>query len=268
MKENYMTVSFSSNMSSRRHILAAGILALALAAIPTSSGVSITWGTPQQITGDSDVSLNGTLVGAINLAGPATTVNGVNFQALAIVNNGANTIGNFTYEASFFYNVINPALSTASASPPFSLLSAGYQSLLGTAAAAGGVQTLTMNGLTVGQAYEFQAWVNDSEDFDPFPGFTFTVNVASGNDVDLDPNTSLNDGGLGQYVIGTFVADAPSQQVTFANSEVGVANGFQLRQLNLRTPSVPDAGATLPLLAASLAGLAVVGRRAKAAARS
>jgi hypothetical protein len=218
-------------------------LLLALAAFSGGSlhAASITWGAPQQIAGNSDVRTGGTLVGAVNLDGPAASVNGVNFQALDI-SAGPASVGDFTVNG-FFFNQVNPGFSSGSAAAPFSSLGAGYQSLLSTGAAVGGTMTLTMAGLTLGQDYEFQAWVNDSGDFDPNPGFTFQVDVLAGNAVTLDPNPSLNEGGLGQFIVGTFKADSTSQQVTFDNSEVAVINGFQLRRVS--APVVPEPGTAL-----------------------
>lgn len=209
----------------------------ALSHIPLHAA-SITWGAPQQISNNSDVSTNGTLVGAFNFAGPATAVNGINFQAFPITGN-SNTVGNYTLASGF-----SLSNNTSSAAPPFSNLSAPYQSLLGTAAVTIATTfTLTMNGLIAGETYEFQTWVNDSRSQIP-PGFTFKVDVTGGNNtVTLDPNTTLFEGGLGQYAIGTFLADSTSQQVTFVNSEAAIANGFQLRQVT--APVVPEPGTAL-----------------------
>ena len=234
----------------RRHGIAATVTAaLALfVAVPGTEAATITWNAAQQIAAATDAITNGSLVGAANLGGGATTVNGVNFQSLA-ASNGASS-GIFTISGFFFGGA-----NTSSAAAPFSSLAAGYQALLGTAAAVGGTMTLTMSGLTLGHNYQFQAWVNDSRNQTP-PGFTFKVNVAAGNNVTLDPNTSLNDGGLGQFVIGSFLADGTSQQVTFENSEVAIINGFQLRDQIAAAPQVPEPG-SFALLGLGIAGLFV-----------
>lgn len=214
----------------------------ACALVVLASGVSahaasVNWGSPTNIVNDGDVSTNGTLVGAVNLDGPSTTVNGVMFQSLDVIN-GPMSIGNFSLTG-FFFN--GPGLGTGVGSgvAPFASLSASYQSLLNSAAAVAGDITLTMSGLTIGQTYEFQVWANDSRDQDP-PGFTFIVDVSDGvNIASLDPNLTLADGGLGQYVKGTFTADAVTQVITMGNSEVGIVNGFQLRQIASNPPSNP-----------------------------
>src|SRR5262245_25406127 len=61
------------------------------------NAATIDWGSPTNISGDSDVSTNGTLLSAVNpgLYGPigkATTVNGVNFIAWATGGSGAPTV--------------------------------------------------------------------------------------------------------------------------------------------------------------------------------
>ena len=198
----------------------------------------ISWGAPTNISGDGDVSTNGTMLGAFNVGGPATTVNGVNFQAFG-VGATSNTDGNFNLSSS---SVIG-ANSFSTALTPFSNLSASYRSLISTGANSGRLLTLTLGGLTVGQTYIFQTWVNESQSHIP-PGFTFEVDVSSGSLITLDPNTTIFEGGLGQYVVGTFTASAASQQVTYDNSEVGGSlAAFQLRAA--APPAVPEPGTAL-----------------------
>jgi len=194
---------------------------------------TIQWGPATGISGDPDVRTAGSLVAAFNVAGASTTVNGVTFATFGV---GAqtNTVGDFTLSVAA---LTVGAASRGSAQAPFASLTPAYRALLDNAASTlGEVMTLTMAGLTPGQGYELQLWVNDSRDHDP-PGFTFEVDVASGNSVYLDPNTSIVEGGVGQYVAGTFLADSATQQVTFSNSEVGGSlNGFQLRAVTLARP--------------------------------
>ena len=244
----------------RRAVVAAvPAFVLVLSAAPAGAA-TITWGSPTNIAGDADVSTTGTLVGAFNLSGPAAVVNGVNFQEF-LITGGSTTVGNFTVASGFIFDSSN-----APAAAPFNTLSAGYQSMLGTRTVWFGGMTLTMSGLTVGQTYEFQAWVNDPDDYTQSGG-TFQVDVTGGaSTVTLDPNPGLALGGLGQFVTGTFVADATTQDVGFFNGEVGLANGFQLRQIDAINP--PSGPGAVPLPAAVWAGLAlgaaVVGRRAVA----
>lgn len=224
--------------SRRRSLLAALLLPAAVVATAGSGHAAvIAFGAPTNISGDSNVSTMGTLVGAFNFAGATTSVNGVNFLAFP-VGAASNTVGNFTLSVP---SGTIAAVNTSFPAPPFSNLSAGYQALLGTAAGSGQQMTLTMNGLTVGQNYLFETWVNDSRDFTS--AFTFPVTVSAGNSVILIPNTTVFGGGVGQFVLGTFTANSTSQQVGYFNSEFAIVNGFQLRAL--APPSVPEPGTAL-----------------------
>lgn len=197
----------------------------------SANAAAIVWGSAQQITADADVSTTGTLVGAFNVGGNATTINGVNFQAFQITG-ASNTVGDFNLSAAAMGQG-----SFTTLQPPFSGLSSAYQSMVSTSGGSFGLVTLTMSNLTIGQQYQFQVWVNDSQDHNP-PGYTFDIEVSAGNSIDLDPNPSTLEGGLGQYVIGTFTANAVSQAVTFDNSEIGGhLNGFQLRAINSSSPA-------------------------------
>ena len=128
-------------------------IASGLATGITSHAAVINWGAPQNITGDSDVSLADSLVRAFNLGDSSivasTTVNGVTFDPFGIPSLAPSvTIGNFTLANA---NGLR-GLATNVPVPPFSSLSASYQSLLRSYGNTGGSMTLTMFGLTVGRA--------------------------------------------------------------------------------------------------------------------
>ena len=190
-----------------------------------------------------DVSTAGTFVGALHFASQATntTVNGVTFTGIDPGLFTANTItsGNFTLATPNPANHFG-ADSTFFPVPPFSNLSASYQSLL-----KGHLQinntpptmTLTMNNLVAGATYQFEWWNSDSSG-------NLTTTATSGNAVSLQTNPTFAPGGLGQYAIGTFLADATtSQAITFAGNTPEVLNGFQLRKT--ADPTVPEPGTAL-----------------------
>jgi hypothetical protein len=232
-------------------LIAAALRILFLATIAVAApahAASITWGPRTGIFTDTDVSVGGTLVGAFNVGttGVAgTTINGVNFQPFAIPGGSTGaTVGNYQISSSTLLNPTNTG--TGSSNPPFSALSSQYQALLASAVAnVGGSFTLTISGLTVGAQYLFQWWANNS-DTDPNSGHTATA----GNSVTLFHNTTPGSpsGGIGEFALGFFTADAPTQTITFSGEAYALLNGFQLRQLR-SAPTVPDSGSTLLFLA-------------------
>lgn len=265
-----MNTPASSLVCALRKCLMVAIASAALAG--AAHGAAIIWGPVSGITGDADVSTSGALVGAYNFAGAQTTVNGVSFapwQLGATINKGAcpslpatgtYTTGNYALA----YSLNNCGgdqigeSDTSSLAAPYSALSSAYRSLLGTAGSRGDKEILlTLGGLTAGQAYEIQFWVNDSNNFDP-PGNTYPLTID--NTVDLDPNTSIIAGGLGQFVLGNFVADASSQSLSLYGGEVGIFNGFQLRALP--AAAVPEP-ASVALVALGLIGLLATSRRSR-----
>ncbi|MCW5738387.1 MAG: PEP-CTERM sorting domain-containing protein [Enhydrobacter sp.] len=246
----------------------AGVLVAALLAgsIGSAHAAVISWGPATNIAGVSDVSTNGTRVGAFNFAGLSTIVNGVPFDEWvlgdatisrpdcpSLPSLGIYTNGDFSL--SFDVGNCGSTIAerdTSSTEAPFGALPPEYQFLVGTAGSSSGpVIMLTMNGLSVGQAYEVQFWVNDSGDYEDL-GFTYGLSIDD-DAVNLDPNPSLKPGGLGQYVIGTFIADSTSQAFSFGGGEVDYFNAFQLRAID--SAPAPEPG-TLALLGIALAGLA------------
>jgi hypothetical protein len=95
--------------------------------------------------------------------------------------------------------------------------------------------TLTLNDLTPMQQYMVQIWSNDSRGGALNQLVTFTA----GNAVSLDRNTT-GTSGYGQWVIGTFTADATTQSITVSNS---LNQGLALNGLQVRT--IPEPSATL-----------------------
>ena len=149
----------------------------AIAALVTSSAAApITWGSASNISGDSDVNTLGTLVAAFNVGPngvPDTTVNGVLFQGFPVVtfSSGA-TSGNFAFTTMPITSSFLSESDFGSAMPPFSNLSAPYQTLLSSGTGTPqGVVVLTISGLSLGTLYQFQWWDNNSnlagEEFRP-----------------------------------------------------------------------------------------------------
>lgn len=207
---------------------------------------TIVWSAPQGISGNADVNTNGTLVGALNIGAAGvgnTTVNGVTFTGLTLGGTSV-TSGNFTFNLATGFEAVN---GNTSGSDPFALLSPAYQTLL---SSYGGNPlaapfTLTINGLTIGSQYEFQWWANTTASGDT------VTSATAGNIVDLASNPTHTNGAVGEFAIGTFTADATSQEITFNSTYQPILNGLQLRE----TGTVPEPG-TLALLGI---GLALIG---------
>lgn len=223
--------------------VAAAIAAMALLiTAPPVNASTITWGTPQQITNNTDVSTTGTLFQAANFNGSNVTVNGVTFSGFAVTAGGTSaTSGNIGVTGTNF----SPAtLSTSST--PYGALSLNYRNLLGPVLTQGASSPLnfTLSNLTIGDTYQIQYWVNDPRT----NSLGRTVNVGS---VVLDPNTSADtSGGLGQFVLGQFVADAATQSFSAspASGSITYANAIQVRV-------IPEPGTC----ALAAAGLVVAG---------
>jgi hypothetical protein len=220
------------------------MLTLLLTGVGASNGVAATifWNGAQNITDDSDVSTFGSLVDAFNLGAsgvPDATVNGVTFTAFVFPTafdfNSTVSSGNYNFtetgpgELTSYNN-----LGTVSGA--YFGLSPGYQILAGS----GGGSTfldslqLTISGLTIGQLYQFQWWNNDSSLATSPSGLTLNTIGTADNSVSLLDNTSATSGDVGQYAIGTFIADDVTQTINFdgngADPSDPLVNAFQLRE--------------------------------------
>ncbi|MFM9957884.1 MAG: hypothetical protein ACKVZJ_07395 [Phycisphaerales bacterium] len=237
------------------------VAAAAAVAILSSdcSAAVVAWGTPRPIIGDADVSLTGTLVGAINLGAASsfgvattTTVNGVTFDAAGRDFTAASfvTYGVFTVGATGLNNKWGGSRSDGFI-PPFTALSPEYQALLGsfsgafsTGSTEGVPLIITMNSLTPGLRYEFQVWSNLSNSAPRVTRFSDTAGFA-----DLVSNTGALSAGVGQHVVGTFTADGTTQTISVdAPDSVGIINAIQLRLVPSPGTSALLAAGTLPLV--------------------
>lgn len=234
----------------------------------STQAANITWGGAQNISVDTDVSLNGTLVRAANMTPLGQTLdidvslNGVTFVRSPRNDATTNTLtlpnGDFIMavdDGSAGSTRIGPGTfqGFGGGSAPFNTLSAAYQQLLSTACWNDGNclnpdntarYIVTLNNLTIGKAYQLQVWVNDFRASNLGQVNTSLLTTVSDgvSSVDLQHNVNDIQGGIGQYVIGTFTADATNQVVTLTGGNapgvdtdtvscVALLNAYQLRAI-------------------------------------
>jgi hypothetical protein len=204
---------------------------LAVAVLMTFAGTAhaqIMWGTPQSITGPSDISTAGKYIDAI----------GINdFGSSPYVDvNGAITIGDTTFNPFFSNSGIVPSGPIAGGTDGSHSNASAYLSVLNGVAFSGFSPTpvsgtITFNGLTSGLYYQVQVWN---------PGGRFT-DIVGGN------TATLSD----QYVLGTFLASGTSESFTF--NAVTLGDAGEISAVSLRDVPEPSAYALM------FAGLAVLG---------
>lgn len=205
---------------------------------------NIVWDAPAPISSETDVSTTGALLYAFSFGGSGvspTTVNGVTFGSFAAPNGGrggaaAGTVTlNLLDAADYFRTTVT---ETGATTAPFSNLSAAYQGLLRSAVSDGwnpSHMTLTLGGLTIGNRYELQFWSNESTSFTNYVGNNTRTILTAGNAASLDGNGTDDIGGLGQWVMGRFTADALSQAIDITGGNPAgaspILSAFQVRNV-------------------------------------
>ena len=184
-------------------LLKTSLLLSTLLTIQAANAATINWGPATNITDDTNVSEDGSLIYAYNFGNPAVSpvVNGTTFT-------GRNIGGSWlNFPTAFGFNAA-----------PFDLLSSNYQSLLrsGSNFVTAGTTSYGFSDLTVGQEYQVQFWVNDSR------GAVTTRSTIFDGVVTLRANTTEMDGGLGQFVTGSWIADGPAQTITLSGPDTAI----------------------------------------------
>jgi autotransporter-associated beta strand protein len=190
----------------------------------TAAASSIAWSTPVKIAGESDVSTTGAVVYAYCWSGISTTVNGVNFTGTASIS-GAGTDVNFSSGLGNNYTGFGSSPGTAA-----------YQNLLaGGDYNNGGTDTVTLNHLTIGDAYVAQFWVGDWRNINSVR--SETIKGSASDNITPTLSYQVGSSGSGTYVIGRFTASAATQ--TFTLTPGGSQPSAQLNALQLRDLSPP-----------------------------
>ncbi len=228
-----------------RHAPGPRVLAICFGAwwgMITAEAAIVSWGLPSNIGGVGDVSLLGNLVEAVNTgfdgnSVPTTVaVNGVTFTGWVTAGGSAPVSPGSHFTLTAAPNFAHQGFDGfGSIFEPFNNLPSAYRTLLAGANYVSNQQnptdftgsiTLGISGLTTGLEYYFQWWTNDSRPFASGP----VIATSGGASVALDPNTTNAAGGAGQFAIGTFTADAPTQVVTFTTTgNANLQSAFQLR---------------------------------------
>lgn len=199
-----------------------------------SHAANITWEAATDISTDignsADVSNNGTLIEAYNAVGndqidaaTTITINGVTFTPTTSLldgdpRNGANIdFSNTTNDGDPDYDSLVSDLEFGGGTDPVTLILGDGD----------GDASITGEGLlVVGEAYEIQIWYSDTRA--GTNGRVTPVSDGNGNTVEL------ND----QFAIGTFTADATTQDITLESPGFGQAhvNAYQIRLLSSDPP--------------------------------
>src|SRR5271157_885865 len=173
---------------------------------------NITWGTATNIAGDTDAIATGTLKYAYNWSGSDATLNGTLFKGTTVysgsVDSGQLTMGGIfarqTYGTNAF--IVGSGL--------YASLSSAYQVVIGGGATGnyGGTNagTVVLNNLTVGHSYSVELWGSNTY----YDGPTHqTLDDGNGHSVTTILQTTNGLGYCGQYVVGTFTANATTQLI-------------------------------------------------------
>ena len=208
---------------------------------------TITWSSGA-ISNAADVSTNGTLVFAISgsaNSGQSEIVNGVNFIA--------SNRDNATAEAQAQSPGDETISTTLGNNSSTAFTNGGFSGSLGEiirggwwGTTSGTTASVTLSGLTIGQSYEIQLFANDARDIAD-DGFISRLDDGNGGQgVDLNLNNQPNGDNPGDFGIGTFTADGPTQSFNISGFRDGnpnagrvQVNAIQLRSVNLLPGAVP-----------------------------
>jgi len=217
-----------------RSFLGTGIsvcFAAAFMAGQIAQAAPVTWGLPTTVASDSDVITTGTLSYAYTLSNTSPTVNGVTFTG----STSTTALGTNVTIAGTSLTNSTTAFGSGAVGTAYGNLSTGYQNLLKGADYGGTTATtITLKNLTIGKVYAIQTWVNDSR-AGATATRTSTITGGGGNSVSLAYYTggtaTSPAGGVGQYTIGTFTADAATQTFTITSATSSQFHSIQVRDI-------------------------------------
>jgi hypothetical protein len=203
---------------------------------------NVTWGTPTTISaaGTPDVSIVGALVGTWapgddwggTMRSDYYPVNGVTFAAYGsgLLSGSGFTTSGFD---SRYGSYANP--NTADSNYNYILQTSGYNS-------SSGPNTLSWTGMTPGDMYQLQIWVNDGRNSTTAER-SETITGGANTSAALAYGTGPNGTGPGQYILGSFVADSTGDEsltlTGYGGADIGPSTQLTIMQIRDITP-VPE----------------------------
>ncbi len=201
----------------------------------SADAANITWGSPATISGASDVSTLGTYFGSwapYDGNANAFPVNGVTFQ-------GFSDLPSLTDSFDNGYNGFgNPGTPNSN-----------YNSLLQYAAFANSstANTFSWGGMTPGDTYLVEFWVNDGRNI----GQSRSLTLSGGSDTSGFLSYGSDGSGPGQFITGQFVADlSGAQTITVTPYSSGANPSAQINLFEVRDITAVPEPSSLALLAA------------------
>ena len=225
-------------------------LACLLTVAANAQNENITWQTPATISGASDVSTSGTYFGSwAPQDGSANTlpVNGVTFQGFSdlpsltpgsTLDNGYSGFGSPGTPNSNYNTLLQYARFSNEGNLP---------------------ATFTWSGMTPGDTYLVQFWVNDGRNI----GQTRSETLTGGSSTSAALLYGSDGSGPGQFDIGTFVADSSgSETITMTGYSSGANPDPQVNLFQVRDITTVPEPSTLAFFAAG-SGMVLLGLRRK-----
>lgn len=243
-------VFFDASALIQRALVISSVLTVSV----SIANAAISWGSATTISDLSDISTNGTSVQAVNFYGASdyATLNGVFFGFASFTDNTASASfgsneGLLLIEAGAGAGGLRiDAVGTyGTVSEPYNSLGLNYKKLLDNSVyrdSSDRIMNLTFQNLNIGDRYEVQFWANNS--LAAGSGENTILTDGSANAVTLDQNSTDAEGGIGQFVIGTFTATMTTEAITASTTGFSTSiSAFQIR--NLGTVPEPSSYAAI-----------------------
>ncbi|MDB6017897.1 MAG: hypothetical protein JWR19_2386 [Pedosphaera sp.] len=192
----------------------------------TANAANIAWQTPTTISSVSDVNTLGTYFGSW-APGDA---NASSYPVNCVTFNGWNDLPGLSY--------VNIPYSYSSFGNP-GTTNANYNALMQIAGYGSGTNVITVswNGMTPGNSYLVELWINDDRNLGGTRWATLTGGASTSGNVYYGTTGT----GPGQFITGTFVADASgAQTITLTPYGSGVIPDAQLNLIQVRDVTTPN----------------------------